>query len=163
MVLCEPGAAGPVSCQEAVKRLYFLEVNSSCTPEDLSRPDQTLSITSDEEKGFCRNFECRAHPVLDRQSGRLLVTAMKAIKSMFGHKSAPRQVDEREQQPSTAWQSDEAQAHLLELFTSEGCSSCPPAEDQFAVVQQHQALFRTVIPIAWHVDYWDYLVSPFTY
>jgi len=47
---------------------------------------------------------------------------------------------------------------LLELYTSEGCDSCPPA-DRFV-----SALYKTsgltadqVVPISLHVDYWDYI------
>jgi hypothetical protein len=42
---------------------------------------------------------------------------------------------------------------LLELFTSEGCSSCPPAEKWHAGIKSS----ASVIPLAWHVDYWDRL------
>lgn len=42
---------------------------------------------------------------------------------------------------------------VVELFTSQGCSSCPPA-DKFL----HTLLDRDdVLPLAFHVDYWDYL------
>jgi hypothetical protein len=42
---------------------------------------------------------------------------------------------------------------LLELYTSEGCSSCPPADRWLSRVGRT----RNVVPLAWHVDYWDYL------
>jgi hypothetical protein len=45
---------------------------------------------------------------------------------------------------------------LLELYTSEGCSSCPPADAWLAKVPQRFDQER-VISLAWHVDYWDYL------
>lgn len=46
---------------------------------------------------------------------------------------------------------------LLELYTSEGCSSCPPAERFLGTLGLHsKARFQpTVIPLAFHVDYWD--------
>jgi hypothetical protein len=44
---------------------------------------------------------------------------------------------------------------LLELFTSEGCSSCPPAEDWLAKIPE-KFNQEQVITLAWHVDYWDY-------
>jgi hypothetical protein len=50
-----------------------------------------------------------------------------------------------------------ARAHLLELFTSEGCSSCPPADASFAEAATREKLWTKLVPIAWHVDYWDYL------
>src|SRR5579864_6497247 len=43
---------------------------------------------------------------------------------------------------------------VVELFTSEGCNSCPPAEALIGVLAQHRP---DVIPLAFHVDYWDYL------
>ncbi len=42
---------------------------------------------------------------------------------------------------------------VVELFTSQGCSSCPPAD----AVMQELALRRDVIGLALHVDYWDYI------
>src|SRR5262245_39418287 len=47
---------------------------------------------------------------------------------------------------------------LMELFTSEGCNSCPPADDALnAIALAEQQNKRRVMVIAWHVDYWDYL------
>jgi hypothetical protein len=42
---------------------------------------------------------------------------------------------------------------IVELFTSQGCSSCPPA-DAFLTTLEKQ---KNVIPLAFHVDYWDRL------
>jgi hypothetical protein len=44
---------------------------------------------------------------------------------------------------------------LLELYTSEGCDSCPPADRWFSKTAERPR--SSVIPIAFHVDYWDYL------
>jgi len=44
---------------------------------------------------------------------------------------------------------------LVELYTSEGCSSCPPADDWLRTLKQSSA--GRVTPIALHVDYWDSL------
>lgn len=43
---------------------------------------------------------------------------------------------------------------VVELFTSQGCSSCPPA-DAFLTDLAHQR--RDVLALAFHVTYWDYL------
>ncbi|MCG2616328.1 DUF1223 domain-containing protein [Terrimonas sp. NA20] len=43
---------------------------------------------------------------------------------------------------------------LLELFTSEGCSSCPPADELMNRIQQ-SAGDKPVYVLAYHVDYWD--------
>jgi hypothetical protein len=45
---------------------------------------------------------------------------------------------------------------LVELFTSEGCSSCPPADNLVAKVQKEVG-DKPVYILAYHVDYWDRL------
>jgi len=49
------------------------------------------------------------------------------------------------------------QIPLLELYTSEGCSSCPPAEEWLNRLKDSSALWRDFVPVAFHVDYWDRL------
>jgi hypothetical protein len=47
---------------------------------------------------------------------------------------------------------------LLELYTSEGCSSCPPADKFISQLQQTSGLnSQQVIPLSLHVDYWNKL------
>ncbi len=47
---------------------------------------------------------------------------------------------------------------LVELYTSEGCSSCPPADRWLAeLVDTPARLWTQVVPVAYHVTYWDYL------
>ena len=49
-----------------------------------------------------------------------------------------------------------ATAALVELYTSEGCSSCPPA-DRWLSQLKPAAEKGTVVPVAFHVTYWDYI------
>ena len=56
-----------------------------------------------------------------------------------------------------AGQTDRSQADkplgVVELFTSQGCSSCPPADEFFAEL----AAKEDIVALAYHVNYWDYL------
>ena len=51
---------------------------------------------------------------------------------------------------------------LLELYTSEGCNSCPPAERWLSSLPSRGLTFDRLIPLAFHVDYWDQLGWPDT-
>ena len=46
---------------------------------------------------------------------------------------------------------------LVELYTSEGCSSCPPAEKWMNTLIDDSQLWQQFVPVAFHVDYWDYI------
>jgi hypothetical protein len=48
---------------------------------------------------------------------------------------------------------------VLELFTSQGCSSCPPADAMLEELSRQS----DVIGLAYHVDYWDYIGWPDTF
>jgi len=50
-----------------------------------------------------------------------------------------------------------ATAALVELFTSEGCSSCPPADRWLSGLPAAALAAGTVVPVALHVTYWDHL------
>jgi hypothetical protein len=55
------------------------------------------------------------------------------------------------------FESGPKRVQLLELFTSEGCSSCPPAEASLSRLVGDPRLWREFVPVAFHVDYWDRL------
>jgi hypothetical protein len=55
------------------------------------------------------------------------------------------------------FESKPTRTHLLELFTSEGCSSCPPAEAWLSNLKNDSRLWQDFVPVAFHVDYWDHL------
>ena len=55
----------------------------------------------------------------------------------------------------TALQSGPQKVSLLELYTSEGCSSCPPAESWLSQLTTDGRLWKQIVPVAFHVDYWD--------
>ena len=51
-------------------------------------------------------------------------------------------------------------AAVVELYTSEGCSSCPPADRQLSRLASPSsglALGRDIVPLALHVNFWDYI------
>lgn len=55
------------------------------------------------------------------------------------------------------WVHEGQPAQIIELYTSEGCSSCPPADLYLSDLNANPDLWNKVIPMAFHVDYWDYL------
>lgn len=57
----------------------------------------------------------------------------------------------------TVFQSGPAQTMLVELYTSEGCSSCPPAEAWLNGLGKRAGLWSEFVPVALHVNYWDHL------
>ncbi len=56
---------------------------------------------------------------------------------------------------ATRFESGPQQISLVELYTSEGCSSCPPAEAWLSRLKDHPGLWKQFVPLAFHVDYWD--------
>ena len=61
---------------------------------------------------------------------------------------------------ASVFESGDTQTTLVELYTSEGCSSCPPAEARLAKLKDDPGLWKQFVPVAFHVDYWDRLGWP---
>jgi len=55
------------------------------------------------------------------------------------------------------FESGPQKTHLIELYTSQGCSSCPPTEAWLSDLKTKPELWRNFVPLAFHVDYWDHL------
>jgi hypothetical protein len=58
------------------------------------------------------------------------------------------------------FKSSASAASLIELYSSEGCSSCPPAEEWTNDLKSAPGLWKDVFPVVFHVDYWDGLGWP---
>lgn len=54
-------------------------------------------------------------------------------------------------------ESGERQVAVVELYTSEGCNSCPPADRWLSQLESSLRDEFDVLPLGFHVDYWNYL------
>jgi hypothetical protein len=66
-------------------------------------------------------------------------------------------ISARAQSTPLTFRSATEQTALMELYTSEGCSSCPPAETWLSRLKASPGLWKDFVPVAFHVDYWDHL------
>jgi hypothetical protein len=57
----------------------------------------------------------------------------------------------------TVFESPNEPVRLVELFTSEGCNSCPPADAWLSSLRTADGLWSRYVPVAFHVTYWDSL------
>lgn len=84
-----------------------------------------------------------------------LVLATTAIEVMIESKTPALRADTSEQHDNTPESSSFA---VVELFTSEGCSSCPPADENLRQIAKVAAQKKQKIyPLSFHVDYWNRL------
>lgn len=54
---------------------------------------------------------------------------------------------------TTAWAGGRTVPVVVELFTSQGCNSCPPADTYLGELAKRP----DILALSWHVDYWDYI------
>lgn len=59
--------------------------------------------------------------------------------------------------PAKVIQSSANQVALIELYTSEGCSRCPPADAWLTSLKTDADLWKRLVPVDFHLDYWGYL------
>ena len=59
--------------------------------------------------------------------------------------------------------SSEKTVAVVELYTSEGCDTCPPVDRWLSSLGSKGFAADRVVPIALHVDYWDYIGWKDTY
>ena len=87
-----------------------------------------------------------------------IAVAMMAITALFAFNRSTKTVEKttniiRVENDKNAAKSTAKGVAVLELFTSEGCSSCPPADD----VLRDLAKDSNVIALSFHVTYWNRL------
>ena len=54
-------------------------------------------------------------------------------------------------------ESGNQKVQLLELYSSESCSSCPPADQWVSELKEKKNLWKSFVPVVFHVDYWNNL------
>jgi hypothetical protein len=82
------------------------------------------------------------------RSVALPLLLLAALARAAGVHAAPPAACERSSPPHTV--------ALVELYTSEGCSSCPPADRWLSGLAARYGADR-IVPLSLHVDYWDYI------
>lgn len=81
-----------------------------------------------------------------------LVSTVLVLTLLLSTSLAPASEPENKQESSAA-----EPLVVLELFTSQGCSSCPPADALLRDLNERALAGENIIALSYHVDYWNYL------
>ncbi len=93
-----------------------------------------------------------------RRSVAGMVVALIVVALTIGWAASGSPVTSAGQSPHAAPFAGEPVPVLVELFTSEGCSSCPPADTLLTRLAAEKTIGRAgIVTLAFHVDYWDRL------
>jgi len=82
----------------------------------------------------------------------MYVTSELMSPTLFSKRTAPA--------PHQVFSSGDRKAQLIELFTAQGCEGCILAERWMSRLRHDPELWRTKVPVAFHVNYWDSLGWP---
>ncbi len=110
---------------------------------------------------FGRQAQGRQSPISDShvmKGGAYLERMPKALRTRLVHWLAALPVAALLvlQSPTVMADSGAESSVVVELFTSQGCSSCPPADKFLGELARR----KNVIALSFHVDYWDYIGWP---